>query len=80
MGQTFGGMVVGRGSLSEAAIEQPVQAAACAPPEGLGPLPEPVVTRPAGPVVQAVAADDATDATHGLAGIRERAVEAGSRR
>lgn len=80
MGQPFGGGVVGRGSLSEAAIKQPVQAAASAPSEGLGPLPDPVVRRPAAPVVQAVAADDATDATHGQAGIRERAEEVGSRR
>lgn len=35
VGQAFGGMAVGRGALSEAAMKQPVQAAAAAPPLGL---------------------------------------------
>lgn len=35
VGQAFGGMAVGRGALSKAAIKQPVKAAASAPPLGL---------------------------------------------
>lgn len=68
-------MVVRRGSLSEAAIKQPVKAAASAPSVGLCSLSYPIVRRLAVPVVQAVATDDATDTTHGLAGISERVVE-----
>lgn len=72
MGQAFGGMAVGRGALSKAAIKQPVEAAASAPSLGLCSLSYPVVGRLVVLVAQTVAADDATDAPHGFAGISER--------
>lgn len=68
MGQALGGLRVG----GEAALEQAVEAAASALPLRRFALLHPVVRRRALVAVEAVAADEATDTTHGPEGIGEQ--------
>lgn len=68
MGQALGGVRVG----GEAALEQPVKAAASTLPLRALALLQSVVRRRALVTVEAVAADQATDTTHGPEGIGEQ--------